>query len=106
MEDISRTAVVHAKPHALVCVILSIVIVLTYALTCAMTQDNTLTAPYADDAHHLVEEGLRRCMEAFEGRVCIMSNSAGTRYVCSDESWSLRWHGTNNKQIAFLKRQR
>lgn len=31
--------------------------------------------------HPLVEEGLRRCMEVFEGRVCIMSNSAGTRYV-------------------------
>lgn len=44
-------------------------------------QDNTLTAPYEDDVHPLVEEGLRRCMEVFEGRVCIMSNSAGTRYV-------------------------
>ncbi|CAM9698941.1 unnamed protein product [Laminaria digitata] len=42
-------------------------------------KDNTLTAPYADEAHPLVEEGLRRCMEVFEGRVCIMSNSAGTR---------------------------
>ncbi|CAM9623943.1 unnamed protein product [Sphacelaria rigidula] len=42
-------------------------------------KDNTLTAPYADDVHPLVEEGLRRCTEAFEGRVCIMSNSAGTR---------------------------
>lgn len=44
-------------------------------------QDNTLTAPYEDATHPLVEEGLRRCMEVFEGRVCIMSNSAGTRYV-------------------------
>ncbi|CAM9630032.1 unnamed protein product [Pylaiella littoralis] len=42
-------------------------------------KDNTLTAPYDDTAHPLVEEGLRRCMEIFEGRVCIMSNSAGTR---------------------------
>ena len=46
-----------------------------------MVQDNTLTAPYADEAHPLVKEGLRRCMEVFEGRVCIMSNSAGTRYA-------------------------
>lgn len=44
-----------------------------------LTQDNTLTAPYADEPHPLVEEGLQRCMEIFEGRVCILSNSAGTR---------------------------
>lgn len=42
-------------------------------------QDNTLTAPYADGPHPLVEEGLRRCREVFAGRMCIMSNSAGTR---------------------------
>eukprot|EP00903_Cladosiphon_okamuranus_P022084 g20307.t3 len=42
-------------------------------------KDNTLTAPYEDTVHPLVEEGLRRCVEVFEGRVCIMSNSAGTR---------------------------
>ncbi|CAM9258184.1 unnamed protein product [Hapterophycus canaliculatus] len=42
-------------------------------------KDNTLTAPYEDSAHPIVEEGLKRCMEVFEGRVCIMSNSAGTR---------------------------
>ncbi|CAM9496555.1 unnamed protein product [Ectocarpus sp. 6 AP-2014] len=42
-------------------------------------KDNTLTAPYEDTVHPLVEEGLKRCMEVFEGSVCIMSNSAGTR---------------------------
>lgn len=58
------------------------------ALTCLdygggvlFSQDNTITAPYEDDVHPLVKEGLQRCMEAFEGRVCIMSNSAGTRYA-------------------------
>lgn len=51
------------------------------SLECAtfFGQDNTLTAPYEDEPHPLVKDGLERCMEAFEGRVCIMSNSAGTR---------------------------
>lgn len=57
-------------------------------------QDNTLTAPYEDTVHPLVEVGLKRCMEVFEGSVCIMSNSAGTRYATCDVSAVLSlWFG-------------
>lgn len=68
-------------------------------------QDNTLTAPYEDTAHPLVEEGLRRCMDVFEGRVCIMSNSAGTRCVstvaaaCLCGIWRTRPLGLSHNNI-------
>eukprot|EP00667_Euglena_gracilis_P022854 EG_transcript_25585 len=41
-------------------------------------KDNTLTAPYVDAVHPTVAEALDRCREAFKGRMCILSNSAGT----------------------------
>lgn len=53
-----------------------------------------MTAPYEDTVHPLVEEGLKRCMEVFEGSVCIMSNSAGTRYMTCNVSDVLSlWFG-------------
>ena len=41
-------------------------------------KDNTLTAPYVDTVHPAVQQGLDRCLREYTGRVCILSNSAGT----------------------------
>jgi phosphatidylglycerophosphatase GEP4 len=41
-------------------------------------KDNTLTAPYVDELHPSLRAAFRRCMASFDGRVCVMSNSAGT----------------------------
>ena len=52
---------------------------------CIFDKDNTITAPYAmQAAPGGVEEGLARCMEAFEGQVAVLSNSAGLKQFDPD----------------------
>lgn len=41
-------------------------------------KDNTLTAPYIDEVHPLVEEAFKESKEVFGDRIVILSNSAGT----------------------------
>lgn len=44
---------------------------------CVFDKDNTLTEPYANEvAAHLLPS-LRRCQQAFKGRLVLFSNSAG-----------------------------
>jgi len=52
---------------------------------CIFDKDNTITAPYSmQAAPGGVEEGLARCMEAFDGRVAVLSNSAGLKQFDPD----------------------
>ena len=44
---------------------------------CVFDKDNTLTVPYGPAPHEDVEAALKECMEVFEGRVALYSNSAG-----------------------------
>ena len=41
-------------------------------------KDNTLTEPYADEIEPSLAAALRECREVFDGRVAVLSNSAGT----------------------------
>ena len=41
-------------------------------------KDNTITEPYADDIAPALAQTLRECREAFDGKVAVLSNSAGT----------------------------
>jgi phosphatidylglycerophosphatase GEP4 len=41
-------------------------------------KDNTLTYPYADDVAPEIAGALRECYDIFDGRVAVLSNSAGT----------------------------
>ena len=41
-------------------------------------KDNTLTVPYSDAIEPMLVAALRECREAFDGRVAVLSNSAGT----------------------------
>lgn len=41
-------------------------------------KDNTLTAPYQDELAPSLSSALRECREAFDGRIAVLSNSAGT----------------------------
>jgi len=44
---------------------------------CVFDKDNTLTAPYALEVHAPLREAMRECRDAFDGRVVLLSNSAG-----------------------------
>lgn len=44
---------------------------------CVFDKDNTLTVPYSLQLHPRAKDGLAACMEAFDGRVVLYSNSAG-----------------------------
>lgn len=41
-------------------------------------KDNTLTVPYANEIHGPLQASVQQAMEAFPGRVAVLSNSAGT----------------------------
>ncbi len=41
-------------------------------------KDNTLTRPYVDSVEPQLSDALRECRDAFDGRVAVLSNSAGT----------------------------
>ncbi len=41
-------------------------------------KDNTLTVPYSDEIEPTLASALRECRDAFDGRVAVLSNSAGT----------------------------
>ncbi|GBG66653.1 hypothetical protein CBR_g66789 [Chara braunii] len=40
-------------------------------------KDNTLTVPYENNLYSVLQESVSQCKEAFEGRIAILSNSAG-----------------------------
>lgn len=44
---------------------------------CVFDKDNTLTEPYAEEVAQQLVPSLRRCQEAFGGRLVLFSNSAG-----------------------------
>jgi phosphatidylglycerophosphatase GEP4 len=44
---------------------------------CVFDKDNTLTSPYAMSFHPSVKDSIRDCMETFDGKVVLLSNSAG-----------------------------
>ena len=44
---------------------------------CVFDKDNTLTEPYADEVAPQLLPSLRRCQQAFGGRLVLFSNSAG-----------------------------
>ena len=44
---------------------------------CVFDKDNTLTEPYALGIHEPLTGAMKQCMEAFEGHVALLSNSAG-----------------------------
>eukprot|EP00899_Mesostigma_viride_P013009 jgi/Mesvir1/21709/Mv04126-RA.1 len=44
---------------------------------CVFDKDNTLTEPYAMEIHPRVRDSLEECVRVFEGRVVLLSNSAG-----------------------------
>jgi phosphatidylglycerophosphatase GEP4 len=43
----------------------------------AFDKDNTLTLPYIEKVHPELQKSLEDCKKAFDGRVCLFSNSAG-----------------------------
>ena len=51
-------------------------------------KDNTLTVPYADTVAPSLSAALNECRDAFDGRIAVLSNSAGTPddpgYVMAD----------------------
>ena len=48
---------------------------------CVFDKDNTLTNPYAMCFHPQIKESMRECMEVFDGKVVLLSNSAGLLQV-------------------------
>ena len=44
---------------------------------CVFDKDNTLTEPYANEVAPQLLPSLRRCQQAFGGRLVLFSNSAG-----------------------------
>lgn len=44
---------------------------------CVFDKDNTLTEPYADEVAPQLLPSMRRCQQAFNGRLVLFSNSAG-----------------------------
>jgi Mitochondrial PGP phosphatase len=44
---------------------------------CVFDKDNTLTAPFSTDMEDEVKRSLQQCQACFEGRVVLLSNSAG-----------------------------
>lgn len=44
---------------------------------CVFDKDNTLTEPYALGIHEPLTGSMEQCMDAFDGHVALLSNSAG-----------------------------
>ncbi len=44
---------------------------------CVFDKDNTLTEPYALGIHEPLTGSMKQCMDAFDGHVALLSNSAG-----------------------------
>ena len=44
---------------------------------CVFDKDNTLTEPYALAVHSTLTTAMQHCLEAFDGNVALLSNSAG-----------------------------
>ncbi|DBA75186.1 hypothetical protein WJX77_000248 [Trebouxia sp. C0004] len=44
---------------------------------CVFDKDNTLTEPYALGIHEPLTSSMKHCMDAFDGHVALLSNSAG-----------------------------
>lgn len=44
---------------------------------CVFDKDNTLTQPYALGIHEPLAASMQHCMEAFDGNIALLSNSAG-----------------------------
>ena len=44
---------------------------------CVFDKDNTLTEPYALGIHEPLTGSMQQCMDAFDGHVALLSNSAG-----------------------------
>ena len=44
---------------------------------CVFDKDNTLTEPYMLAVHEPLTASMQQCMEAFDGHIALLSNSAG-----------------------------
>ncbi len=60
---------------------------------CVFDKDNTLTEPYVLGIHEPLAGSMKQCMEAFDGHVALLSNSAGLQEfdpkgVCMHASWT------------------